>query len=363
MNGSPSVTRVRLKGLNKKTVRLASGEVVTYWYAWKGGPRLPGKPGSPEFMAAYNKAAAARADRTAGTLQSLLDAFQKSRDFTGLRERTRLDYTAKIKAIEAEFSDFPLAALGDKRTRHEFMAWRDRLAEKSLRQADYAWVVLARILSWSKGRGLIDVNPCERGGRLYDETRADKVWSADDEAAFKAKAPKELVLALMLALWTGQRQGDLLALEWSAYDGEKIRLQQSKTGTRVTIPVGAPLKAILDPNRGQGRIMLNTRGHAWTEEGFRASWAKAQRKAKVTGVTFNDLRGTAITRLALAGCTEAEIATISGHSLRDVRSILDANYLHRDTRLGDSAMKKREDHEGKFPNDFPNAVKRDSIKD
>jgi hypothetical protein len=45
------------------------------------------------------------------------------------------------------------------------------------------------------------------------------------------------------------------------------------------------------------------------------------------GVTFNDLRGTAVTRLALVGCTEAEIASITGHSLRDVRSILDAHYL------------------------------------
>jgi hypothetical protein len=37
-------------------------------------------------------------------------------------------------------------------------------------------------------------------------------------------------------------------------------------------------------------------------------------------------RWTAVTRLALVGCTEAEIAAITGHSLRDVRSILDAHY-------------------------------------
>ena len=55
-----------------------------------------------------------------------------------------------------------------------------------------------------------------------------------------------LQLALLLALWTGQRQGDLLRLPWSAYDGSYIRLRQSKTGARVVIPVGAPLKAALD---------------------------------------------------------------------------------------------------------------------
>jgi hypothetical protein len=52
--------------------------------------------------------------------------------------------------------------------------------------------------------------------------------------------------------------------------------------------------------------------------------------------------GTAVTRLAIVGCTEAEIATITGHSLRDVRSILDANYLHRDPALAESAIKKLE---------------------
>jgi len=60
------------------------------------------------------------------------------------------------------------------------------------------------------------------------------------------------------------------------------------------------------------------------------------------GLTFNDLRGTAVTRLALAQCTEAEIATITGHTLRDVRSILDAHYLHRDPALAESAIRKLE---------------------
>jgi hypothetical protein len=64
--------------------------------------------------------------------------------------------------------------------------------------------------------------------------------------------------------------------------------------------------------------------------------------AGIVGVTFNDLRGTAVTRLAIAGCTEAEIATITGHSLRDVRSILGAHYLHCDPALAESAIRKLE---------------------
>ena len=45
------MVRVDLKGIAK--VR-AKGR--TYWHAWRGGPRLHGEPGSPQFVAAYNKA-------------------------------------------------------------------------------------------------------------------------------------------------------------------------------------------------------------------------------------------------------------------------------------------------------------------
>jgi integrase len=69
-------------------------------------------------------------------------------------------------------------------------------------------------------------------------------------------------------------------------------------------------------------ILLNSYGKPWTSDGFRTPWGKACAAARVVGLTFHDLRGTAVTRLAIAGCTKAEIATITGHSLRDVHAIL-----------------------------------------
>ena len=147
----------------------------------------------------------------------------------------------------------------------------------------------------------------------------------------------------MLALWTGQRQGDLLRLPWSAYDGKHIRLRQSKTGKPVVILVGAPLKAALDAAPRRSPIILtNSDGKPWTSDGFRASWGKACKATGVLGVTFHDLRGTAITRLAVVEATEAEIANITGHSLRDVHAILDMHYLARDPALGENAIRKLE---------------------
>lgn len=266
-----------------------------------------------------------------------------------MRNSTKVDYIRQIKLIEQRFGDCPIKALSDPRTRGILLDWRDELALRSKRGADYAWTVLTRVLAWAKGRGKITVNPCERGGRVYNETRVDYVWSDDDEAAFLKTAPAHLHLPLLLAVWTGQRQGDLLRLTWSSHNGKEIRLRQSKSIRRghrpvnVVVPVAAPLKAILDvtPKRNP-IILLNSDGRPWTSSGFRASWRKACTKAGIVDLTFNDLRGTAVTRLALAGCSEAEIVSITGHSLNNVHSILDAHYLHRDPALARSAINKLE---------------------
>src|SRR5262249_10967720 len=301
--------RVRLKGINSISKKLADGTRRTYWYAWKGGPPLRGEPGSPEFVHSYNEAAAHKVMPPQGALLTILQGYQVSGEFLGRAERTRADYIKHIRAIEKRFGDFPLSALTDRRTRGIFMAWRDQLALRSRRQADYAWQVLALILAWALDRGLIMANPCARGGRLYRANRVDKIWTEDDQVAFLRSAPAHLHLPLLLALWTGQRQGDLMRLSWSAYDGTHIRLTQSQTGKSVWVSVGAPLKAALEMAKKYGPLILtNKAGRPWTSHGFQASWRMAASKAGIVGLTFHDLRGTAVTRLALVGCTEAEIA-------------------------------------------------------
>jgi integrase len=206
--------RVRLKGVNQITKQLADGHIETYYYAWKGGPRLRGEPGSPDFVASYNEAVVRKVERPPGVMLTLLQYYEGTSEFARLAERTKADYRAKIALTEMKFGDFPLAALSDPRTRGVFKEWRDELAKSSKRQADYAWVVLARVLSVAKDRGKITLNPCERGGRIYADIRRDIVWSLEDEPRYLASCPARMRLPLLLAIWTGQRQGDLLGLKW-----------------------------------------------------------------------------------------------------------------------------------------------------
>lgn len=338
--------RVRLRGLASATKRLADGSQQTYFYAWRGGPRLDGKPGDPNFIASYNAAVARRRTTPAGTLNNLIDTYLDSTEFRDeLADRTKTDYRKFIQEIRRRFGSMPLAAVEDKRARGVFKAWRDEIARNSPRKADYAWTVLARILSVSKDRGLIATNQCEKGGRIYKSDRAEIIWTAADIERFCEAASPDLQFALLMALWTGQRQGDLLRVTWSAYDGRFIRLRQSKGSKRVPIPVGKPLKVALDSAKAAGRqtttILHNSRGKPWTGDGFRASWSKAfHRSGLGAGLHFHDLRGTAVTRLALAGCTVPQIASITGHSLKDVEAILDAHYLGGRIELAEKAIEK-----------------------
>ncbi|AMN44134.1 integrase family protein [Rhodoplanes sp. Z2-YC6860] len=334
--------RVHLKGIHCVEMKLATGATRIYYYAWRGGPRITALPGTPDFVRQYQEAHADLRAPAAGTFMTLIAAFKGSADYLKLASSTVRAYAAYIKLIEEEFGDLPLAALKDPRVRGEFKAWRDRFANTP-RKADYAWSTLSRILSFSKDRGLISSNPCEGGGRLYAANRTDKIWQDTDVAALLGVAPPELALAMMLALWTGQRQGDLLRLPWSAYDGKHIRLTQSKTGRRIVVPAGQPLRTLLDRTERRGPLVLTTtRGRPWTSDGFRTSWGKACDRAGIRGLTFHDIRGSAVVRLALADATVPQIATFTGHSLRDVEAILDAHYLGRDVQLAEIAVMKLE---------------------
>ncbi|MGR4928175.1 hypothetical protein ACIPUD_15500 [Bradyrhizobium sp. CAR08] len=59
-----------------------------------------------------------------------------------------------------------------------------------------------------------------------------KSFGSRQHQAFGEAAPDELRFAPVLALWTGQRQDDLIKLTWSQYDGTHIRLPGQAQGPR-----------------------------------------------------------------------------------------------------------------------------------
>ncbi|MCC7483036.1 MAG: tyrosine-type recombinase/integrase [Hyphomicrobiales bacterium] len=335
------MVRAKIKGVNAVRKVLADGTVRRYYYHRTTGKALPGLPGDPDFIAALAAAEKTFSDRHRGTFNQLSHAFSTSPEFAGLADSTRKEYGRMLSKAEDRFGSMPIAALDDAAVRQVFMEWRRKLAEKSgHREADNRLSVISALLTWAKDNGHIANNHIQGFKRLYHSDRADTIWLPEHIAAFMKVAPVELQRALILALHTGQRQGDLRRLTWASYDGQWITLKQGKSRfrTQVEIPCTAALRRMLDSIKRSGLVVLTTRtGRPWTARYFSRQWEIATAAAGIEGLHFHDLRGTAVTMLSEAGCTPQQIATITGHSLKSVTVILD-KYLARTRHLAAAAI-------------------------
>jgi integrase len=319
---------VRLRGLNRVAKRLADGRRVVYWYAWKGGPRLEGQPGSPEFIASFNRAVAARKAPRTETLAALVQRFRASPEFNRMADSTKAEWRRWLARIEAaDIASLTWAALDDREVRSDLLEWRDTYADRP-RTADYGVQVLSRVLSFAEDRGHIRANHLKGVSALHTADRADQIWTPAELDAFCAVASPEVATALRLACVTGLRRGDLIDLRWSEVGDTHIVRRTSKSGKEATIPLTADAKALLAGirrPRGATHVLLNSRGKPWTGDGLENRIGKAKAAAGVTK-RLHDARGTFATRLRHAGLTRDEIAAVMGWEVDRVERLL-ARYV------------------------------------
>ena len=325
---------VRLKGLNKVTVRLADRRVVTYWYAWKGGPRLPGKPGDPEFVAAFMDAAAQRKAPSKDTLASLVVRYKASPEFGRLTDSTKAEWACWLDRIGADATSKDIGgltfrALDDRRVRADLLEWRDQWADRP-RSADYAVQVLSRVLAWGLDRGLLTINAIAGVEQLYRSDRADQIWTADEIERFCKAASMQVGHALRLASLTGLRRGDLVKLEWRHIGDLTIAKPTAKSRHAKTtfIPLLDETRALLgeirasragleEERKRKGKpplpatdaVLTNSRGKAWTGDGLETQIIKAKAACGIDK-HLHDARGTFATRLRVAGMARDEIAQV-----------------------------------------------------
>jgi integrase len=147
-------------------------------------------------------------------------------------------------------------------------------------------------------------------------------WTDVEIAQFEAKHPvgSRARLAHALLLYTGQRRSDVVRMGRQHIRDGLLTVRQQKTGAELTIPVNAVLQAILAETPQDNLTFLITQfGKPFAAAGF-GNWFREQcDSAGLPHCSAHGLRKAAARRLAEAGCTEHEIAAITGHaSLREV---------------------------------------------
>jgi integrase len=340
--------QVKASGINPVRAKLASGEIRTYYYHRATGTRLLGAPGSPEFLASYAAAEESTRNRNAGTLSGLIRDFEGTKQWRKLADSTKKEYKRVLTFWDSKYGTCPYRALEDKAFRADVIKWHDNFSETKPREADSRVTVLARVLSWGAKDGPLKVNVLHGFERAYASDRSDIIWLPEHVEAFLSVASPEMQLAMMLALHTGQRQGDILRFAWTQYDGTAITLRQGKAkrlgrvGPSVRVPCTKALKATLDVAPRRAAVILATKtGRAFKKRYFASQWEATCKAAGISDLHFHDIRGTTVTMLFQAGCNLGEIVSITGHTLRRAQEILD-KYLARTSKMADSGIAKFE---------------------
>src|SRR4029077_19127840 len=101
--------RIHAKGLHWAVGKLADGTTKTYWYAWRGGPRLEGEPGSPEFIASYNAAAEERRGPRRNRCRAVITAYKASNDYKTLANSTKRNWGRWLDRIGDYFGGLRIA--------------------------------------------------------------------------------------------------------------------------------------------------------------------------------------------------------------------------------------------------------------
>ena len=249
-----------------------------------------------------------------GTFSALILAYKESPDWGQLSLKSRSERTRNLNVIQGAWGDLAVSGL---EARH-VLELRDRHAATPA-AANKIVRSLSSMLSWSILRGWRAHNPCTRVKKLKIG-EGYSPWNWEEIDLFHNCARTDLWWAAALALYTGQRLGDVISMLWSDFQGGLIGVTQNKTGKKLWIPMHGQLKAVLaDIPRRSVNILTSSRSSPWTADGFKSSWADemkrdVMRPLRDNNRVFHGLRKSAVVFLLEAGCTDAEVSAITGQS-------------------------------------------------
>lgn len=315
-----------------------------YYFRRKGYQRsaLPGRPGSPAFIKAY-QAALSGEPRVApsktierGSFKALCHEYENSAEFSSLGALTRREMGYVIRELEAAHDSKPVALL----ERKHVLRWRDELKDKPGAANKMIRVVKA-LMVFALERGYVGANPAQ--GVKMLKIGEWRPWTIEETETFESRwsvgSPERLGYAL--ALYTGQRRADLVKLTFASIAGTAISLRQGKTGVQLRIPIHPALQAVLAGvhPRHSAAILTRKDGKAMNPIYFGHLMARAIEDAGLPKeCVLHGLRKSAAVALIDAGCSPHQAAAIIGH--QTIRMLEHYAKGRNQAKLGKAAMVK-----------------------
>jgi integrase len=343
----------RLKFLNRVTARGRA-----YWFFRSretGNVKLPGAPGEAAFMRAYADALDLRDRLAAGapraapdSFASLVDAYLKSAEYRALSDSTQLDYARTCGVISDGFGDVPYRFT----TRAMIRTLRDDF-QATPRKANKIVTMVSALYGWAQQGELVPdgFNPAAGIKKLKRKGGEREIvpWSDQEVAWVLEAAPLAVQTAVLIALYTGQRREDVVAMTWQQDQGDLLRVRTSKTRQLIDLPCHPVLRAHLDMVRKRakvvsltGAICLSPRGQPWSVNALSGQLRRVVEKhARVPdNRSLHGLRYAAAARMEEGGATVAAIEAVLGH--RTFKMALKYASARMRAREGIAAMREGE---------------------
>ncbi len=279
-------------------------------------------------------------------LSEIIESYKKDPLFSSKAPATQRIYSQCLDRIDDWAGDQPVKTI----SRNNIIDFHRALYATKPAFANAIGRQMRIIFEFAHDLGLIESNPARRI-KMPSCPPRDQVWSSDDQEKFIKKAEEmghpSMALAVLIAITTAQRQGDLLRLCWTQFDENvnEIRLKQGKTNRWVSVPILPELRTALENTSAKSEHILcsESTGKNYRPDHFRHLFREIANAAGLDGLQFRDLRRTTIVRLAEAGVSVAGITAISGHDVSHCEAILET-YMPRSTEMAREAIKQFESY-------------------
>jgi integrase len=198
--------------------------------------------------------------------------------------------------------------------------------------AVFTWAIKKRRAprTWDNPCGKVEREPEAPGKvRFLSAAELERLLQACRESPWP-----RLYLLVLMAITTGARRGELLALTWSTVDLERAiaHVATTKNDHPKTLTLTPPVLAELRRFKSERpeALVFPSRLRITEPRHFESSWLKALREAKIKNFNFHALRHTCASYLAQNGASLLEIADVLGH--RQLRMVKRYAHLTTETK-------------------------------
>ncbi|MBH9537483.1 tyrosine-type recombinase/integrase [Novosphingopyxis sp. YJ-S2-01] len=336
----------------------SKGKVYAYFNTGKKNSRgktiyapMP-HPSAAGFFDSYAALKGGRTKRATAryTIAELIDDYEASGVFSDLSVGTQKAYRANLKRVNKELGEFVV----DDLKRSDVQVVIDNTVMGAASHNGFL-AVLGVIYTFARKRGKTNLEPTKDFAKR--KTGEYESWPEHIlEAGLIAKKARTR-LAITLLYYTGQRIGDVCKMRWTDIRDDAVYVVQQKTSKKLRIPLMAALRAELDRTPKTGlTILTNYRGGPLSPQRPRKELKEFTAEFGRPDLVPHGLRKNAVISLLEAGCTIAEVASITGQTYKVVE-----HYARQvdQARLGDAAIFKFENKRGRG-NDLENSAKNTS---